>query len=127
MSELVTETKGVKLDSGKLQFGLLTRSLARPIEAVVAVLTYASLYKYAPDNWKKVEDPVSSYSDALDRHLSAWRKGEALDPQTGLHHLAHAACNLLFLLWFEMQSEPERDFAAWKTPKCEGDELCKND
>ena len=33
------------------------------------------------------------------RHLIAWRKGELIDPESKLPHLAHAGCNLIFLNW----------------------------
>jgi len=42
----------------------------------------------------------SRYTAALLRHIYAWQNGEDLDPESGLHHLAHAACNLLILLDF---------------------------
>jgi hypothetical protein len=37
------------------------------------------------------------------RHLTAWSMGENTDPETGLSHLAHAACNMLFLLAYEIR------------------------
>jgi hypothetical protein len=35
------------------------------------------------------------------RHVHAWRAGETKDPESGLHHLAHAGCCLLFMLWLD--------------------------
>jgi hypothetical protein len=35
---------------------------------------------------------------ALLRHLFAWWRGEELDPESGLSHLAHAGCCLMFLM-----------------------------
>ena len=36
---------------------------------------------------------------ACHRHLQAWWSGERLDKESGLPHLAHAVCCLLFLMW----------------------------
>lgn len=57
--------------------------------------------KYAPWNWQRVPDAREQYFGAATRHLVAWRRGELLDPETGLPHLAHATCNLLFIAWFD--------------------------
>ena len=84
---------GVKFDQGKLGFNLL------PWDAVieiVRVLDYGAT-KYDARNWEKGMD-WSRPESAAYRHLTAWSMGESLDPDTGLSHLAHAACNLLFLL-----------------------------
>lgn len=91
---------GLKFDGGKISMSLLTRGLAKPLYATATVLTYGAA-KYAPNNWQGVEP--GRYEDALDRHLTSWRAGEDKDPETGIHHLAHAACNVLFLLWGEIK------------------------
>jgi len=88
-----TETIGRKFDSGKLRYGL-TPPLA--LKEMVRVLTFGA-EKYEPDNWKYVEDSKHRYFDALMRHAWAWKEGEVLDQETGLHHLAHALCCLSFL------------------------------
>lgn len=90
-------TKGVKHDKEKPRWSLLPW---RCVELVVMVLTYGSR-KYADDNWKHVK-PVSRYWDAMERHLTARRKGKVLDPESHLPHLAHAACCLLFLMWHDL-------------------------
>ncbi len=71
-----------------------------PLDAlaqVVAVLTYGAS-KYGPHSWLHVKDAEDRYFAALMRHLYAHRMGEHIDSETGLPHLAHAACNALFLL-----------------------------
>jgi hypothetical protein len=35
------------------------------------------------------------------RHIMAFNDGEDKDPESGLSHLAHAACCIMFLLEFE--------------------------
>jgi hypothetical protein len=65
-------------------------------------MTYGAA-KYGDDNWREVE--AYRYLDALGRHL-AQASGVSLqgepesdsDPESGLLHLAHVACNALFLL-----------------------------
>ena len=42
--------------------------------------------------------PSELYVDAILRHLSAYRKGERLDQETGFHHLAHVSINCMFLI-----------------------------
>jgi len=53
--------------------------------------------KYGRFNWREHTVSSSVYYDAALRHLMAWFDGENLDPESGLHHLAHAmaCCNIL--------------------------------
>jgi len=88
-----TKEIGRKFDGGKLEYGLLP-PLA--LEEVVKVLTFGA-QKYERDNWQKVSDAKRRYFDALQRHIWAWKKGEQIDPESGIHHLAHAMCCLMFL------------------------------
>lgn len=39
------------------------------------------------------------------RHLVAYRNGETTDPESGVSHLSHAFCNLMFLRHFEKLNE----------------------
>lgn len=96
-----SDSLGAKYDGGKLLFRALTRGLALPLRAVAAVLTYGAL-KYKEDSWQHVPNGKERYESALDRHLNAWKAGEKCDDESGLPHIAHAACNALFLLWFEI-------------------------
>lgn len=91
--DAVVQPKGRKFDGGKLEYGLLP-PLA--LEEVVKVLTFGA-QKYDRDNWQKVPDSKRRYFDALQRHVWAWKRGEQLDPESGIHHLAHAMCCLMFL------------------------------
>ncbi len=86
-------SKGRKFDGGKLEYGLLP-PLA--LEETVKVLTFGA-QKYERDNWKKVPDSKRRYFDAMERHIWAYKKGEQMDPESGIHHLAHAMCCLMFL------------------------------
>lgn len=72
--------------------------------------------KYGENNWQKVE-PHSRYIAAALRHLNAHQQGERNDPETGLSHLAHATCCLLFLLHFEKPAFTIRYFDTKITEK----------
>jgi hypothetical protein len=89
---------GVKYDKEKVRPTLLFKSLKQPLDEVLAVLEFGAK-KYAPDNWKHVEGP--RYDDAMLRHIQAYLGGEMNDPETGLHHLAHATCCILFKIYLD--------------------------
>jgi len=80
-----------KLDAGKDRWSLLPLA---SIRQVVKVLTFGAR-KYSVDSWREVEP--ERYLDAAYRHLYEWRMGRKNDEESGLHHLAHALCNLVFL------------------------------
>ena len=84
---------GRKQDGGKLEYGLLP-PLA--LEETVKVLTFGA-QKYERDNWQKVPDSKRRYFDAMQRHVWAWKQGEQIDEESGIHHLAHAMCCMMFL------------------------------
>lgn len=90
-------TDGVKFDKDKPKWSLLP---FKALAEVVDVLTYGAR-KYAPDNWKKVPNARTRYVDAALRHFTAYINGEKNDSETGLNHLAHTICCLLFLLAFD--------------------------
>lgn len=83
---------GIKFDEGKLQWHLLPLKYLR---GTVRVLMHGAK-KYAAHNWRKGM-PWSQTYNALQRHLDAFHDLEDLDPDTKLHHLDHALCELLFL------------------------------
>lgn len=88
---------GMKYDGGKPRWDLLLAGMPLALEEVVRVLTYGS-HKYADGNWAFVENAEQRYLAAGLRHEAAYQRGEDHDPETGLHHLAHEACCLLFRL-----------------------------
>jgi hypothetical protein len=95
--------EGRKFDLGKLEYGLLP-PLA--LEETVKVLTFGA-QKYERDNWQKVPDSKRRYFDALQRHVWAWKQGEQIDPESGIHHLAHAMCCLMFLYEHDVKYSKE--------------------
>lgn len=67
--------------------------------SMASVLT-SGAKKYTPDNWKNCND-TQRYKDAALRHIYSYLGGEKNDPETGKSHLIHAACNLMFLFYFD--------------------------
>lgn len=92
-----SDTIGVKYDNDKPQWSLMQWGA---LTEVVDVLTYGAK-KYSPDNWKKVPNARQRYLDAGFRHFTAYAAGEKNDSETGMSHLAHAMCCMLFLLAFD--------------------------
>jgi len=91
--------KGRKYDSDKLRYDLVP---VETHEGLAEVITYGA-NKYDDDNWKYVE--AYKYEAALFRHINAWRKGEKLDDESGLHHLKHALANISFLLYKDLKEK----------------------
>ncbi len=98
-------SNGVKFDDGKPRFDLLAPDAMLQL---VKVLTAGAAKKYDAHNWCKGMDWSRPYAAML-RHLNAWHQGETYDPETGLPHLAHAMCNVMFLLSFELRSVGAND------------------
>lgn len=94
-----------KYDQGKVRVDLVPREA---IEAIGRVLGFGAK-KYTPDGWKKGIEYRRLYAATL-RHVLAWGDGEDFDPESGENHLAHAMCNLAFLLYFIKQQRSELDF-----------------
>ena len=84
-----------KNDSGKPELAHLPFA---QLEQVARVLDYGAA-KYSRDNWKQGD--FMRYASACLRHLFARLKGDRLDSESGLPHLAHAACCLLFMMHFD--------------------------
>jgi uncharacterized HAD superfamily protein len=100
------ETKkqeGLRYNTGKNRLGLLPPNALKQIGEI---LTFGA-EKYDPNNWKKGM-PWSSVLDSLERHIEAFKSGIDYDDESGKLHLAHAGCNLMFLLEYYNLC-PDRD------------------
>lgn len=84
-----------KYDTNKPMMSLLEPDF---IEDMAKVLTMG-VNKYSKDNWKLCDD-ISRYKDAMYRHMNAYLKGELLDSESKLPHLAHVSVNAMFLEYF---------------------------
>ena len=88
---------GPKYDKGKLRYTLIP---PEALKGLAEVLTFGA-DKYEANSWTRVPNGKERYLDALYRHLEAYRSGEILDPESKLHHLKHALCNVAFVLSLE--------------------------
>lgn len=95
---LKEETQNAKADAGKWRPTLVLTPLKK---AIAAVREYG-IRKYGDEeNWRKVEP--ERYRDALERHWCAYLDGEKRDAESGLPHLWHIACNVMFLIVMEWE------------------------
>lgn len=95
VGEMPTGT-ALKFDDGKLPLHLLS---TEAMNQTAAVLQFGA-DKYAAHNWRKGFVWSRPLAAAM-RHITAFNAGEDKDPESGLSHLAHAACCIMFLLEFE--------------------------
>jgi hypothetical protein len=93
--------EGMKHDSGKPDYSLVPFGA---LDEVVKVLTYGAK-KYDRFNWENVD--ALRYQAAALRHISAYMQGEKFDPETGINHMAHAVCSLLFLTQFDLNEKDD--------------------
>ena len=95
---------GIKHDGDKTQWHLL------PLEAVegaVRVMMHGAK-KYSKYNWANGM-PYSRVLDAALRHINSIYQGEDKDPDSGLDHVDHAICELLFLKYYMIHNVGEDD------------------
>ena len=107
IQELEAKGKAQKLDAERPRMDLLDPDF---LVGVSKVLGFGA-QKYAAHNWRLGLDASRTYA-ALLRHLTSFWNGEDLDPESGLPHLYHAACMLMFLAW-TIEHKPEHD-DRWK-------------
>ena len=101
-SDFIKPIQAVKFDEGKRDWSLLPYD---SIEEIAKVLEFGKI-KYAAWNW--TEGGGFKYTrvfNASMRHLLAFMRGEDKDPDSGLSHIAHLGCNVLFLLHFILNKE----------------------
>lgn len=84
---------GIKHDGEKARVELLP---SQPLFMIAEVLGFGA-QKYAAHNWRAGFDQSRLIGAAM-RHLLAYNDGEDTDPESGLSHLAHLGCCVLFLL-----------------------------
>ncbi len=89
--------QAVKFDDGKVDWTLVP---FEALEGMVQVLQFGAK-KYAAWNW--TEGGGFKWTRLVGsclRHLFAWARGQDNDPESGLSHIYHAQCNLLFLAYY---------------------------
>lgn len=89
--------QNAKSDAGKPRLTLVP---PRIIWDVAAVREYGTAKYKDPENWRKVS--AQRYRDAMFRHMMAYLAApHGKDPESGLPHLWHLACNVAFLCELE--------------------------
>ena len=98
--------EGKKFDDHSTRYDLLPPDA---LEEIAKVLTWGS-FKYDDENWRKVPDAKRRYFAASQRHSWKYKRGEQLDDEHSLHHLAASITNLMFILQLELEEldTPER-------------------
>lgn len=87
-----TQPKGVKHDQDKPPMYLLDPEF---LEGVAKVLGFGA-DKYNAHNWRN-GIKYSRLISAAYRHLGAINRGEDIDAESGLPHVYHLGCNVMFL------------------------------
>lgn len=83
-----------KADAGKPDLTLVPTQIIYEIERI---RSYGTAKYKDRDNWKRVS--IDRYWQATLRHiLQAWDDVGAIDHESGLLHISHAACNIAFIL-----------------------------
>lgn len=116
------DSKKDDLKDDKLRWELLPLTL---IKRVVEVFHFGAR-KYSPNTWQNLDNGYDRYKAAMLRHIVCFEEGERLDPESGLHHLAHAAWNSLAMLYYALRRErpiPD-EYSGWHQPS---DDNFKND
>lgn len=99
LNERSSEPEGLKHDDEKLRWDLVYWPA---LEELVKVLMHGAK-TYGDYNWQKVSPSKERYTNALMRHVIAYANGERDASDTGRHHLAHALCNCMFLMYFDKE------------------------
>ena len=91
------QLEAMRFNTGKPDWSLFPFEAA---EEIVKVLEFGAK-KYAA--WNFTVNGGLSWKDccsSIARHLFAFMRGEDNDPESGLSHIAHVGCNVLFLLTY---------------------------
>jgi hypothetical protein len=92
-----THSVAIKHDSGKTDWSLMP---FEAVEEINKVLEFGAK-KYAAHNWRTGTGfRYTRVLSSLLRHTFSWARGEDLDPESGLSHLAHMGCNVVFLIYY---------------------------
>ena len=99
----IEKLKATKFDAGKTDWAILPIGAS---EEIIKVFEFGAK-KYSRGNF--LEGGGLAYVRVLNstlRHIYSFMRGQDLDPESGLSHLAHAGCNIYMLLTYEL-SKPK--------------------
>ena len=101
--EKSNQVQEAKADAGKPRLTLVPPEI---IWAIAEVREYGTKKYGDPENWRKVSP--QRYRDAMFRHMMAYLAAfHGKDPESGLPHLWHLACNVAFLCAMEVMDDGE--------------------
>jgi hypothetical protein len=95
----ITNDAGIKYDQGKPRMDLLPMD---GLLEIAKVLTFGA-GKYGDRNWEKGIDPQRLRAAQM-RHDAAVEMGEEVDPESGLMHVTHKACDALMELTLRLRN-----------------------
>lgn len=81
-----------RYNENKPRFDLIEYDLLEPMAIVLGF----GAQKYDVWNWKQGLHASTNIASLM-RHLAALQSGEEYDKESGIHHIGHMMCNLLFL------------------------------
>ena len=96
-------SEGIKFDGGKLRLAEMMQDFRLPLSAVCRVWEFGA-DKYEKSNWKKVDNAVDRYTNAMLRHLME-EEAKPFDDESELLHAAHVAWNAIARLYFIMHEK----------------------
>lgn len=94
----------LRFNEGKVRWDLLD---ATALEGVAAVLAFGTK-KYSAENWRKGLSWKSTLR-SLESHLQELKRGEDIDPESGLPHIDHLGCNWMFFSNYQKMGIGEDD------------------
>lgn len=106
----IKEKRGVKYDDKKPRLAEMLLDMREPLLELCKVWEYGAS-KYTPDNWKRVPDAKTRYTNAMLRHLLA-EEESLIDDESKLLHASHIVFNALARLYFILQEQ--NDVVTWK-------------
>lgn len=95
---------GLRFNEGKVRWDLIDPTA---VEGVAAVLAFGCK-KYTAENWRKGLSWKSTLR-SLESHLQALKRGEDIDPESGLPHIDHLGCNWMFFSNYQKTGIGEDD------------------
>lgn len=94
--------EAIRFNEGKPDWSLMPLSA---LEEVVKVLQMGAK-KYDKNNWREGSGfNYTSVVASMMRHIVKYMDGIDVDDESKLHHMAHVACNALFLLYYSQHPD----------------------
>jgi hypothetical protein len=105
-TESCARTEGaVRDDATKTAWGLLDWDF---VEEIARGLMFGAS-KYSANNYQKGLSYSRVFRAAVS-HLTKWWRGTEIDEESGVHHLALCACNLLFAFYYTRRASKYKDW-----------------